>query len=375
MVRAWIEIPFYFPSLLTFIFLAIIKFPSFLKDISIILIFSFSIYLFAFHFNQLNYSNIVHLILPLFFISLIISFLKNRNDNSEKKFIIILSLSIIVIRSITGLYVESLYPTSARSMTGDLLNDLEPLLMRLGIASYGFCTGLIFLYPLFIFYLKIEGPIKYKIFIVIVISLTLYLNIQTAFTTAFIFSILAIIASILLSSDLKKNIIVVLFLIITLFVLNSESTTIYLIEKSKIWFSNNEVISIKINEIEESLKYDEAEGDISTRASLYKLSWNTFLQNPLFGSGNELEVGGHASWLDLLGLYGIFGTGLFLWLLFNLFKHSCDLLPKNIRYYYYISFILYMCIGIIKACLGIEIFLMLFVISPSLHYFFQKKLI
>ncbi len=63
------------------------------------------------------------------------------------------------------------------------------------------------------------------------------------------------------------------------------------------------------------------EGDVTGRSDVWRMSFNTFLEYPLFGVGPSTNrenpnlytlVGGHSSWLDQLAEYGVMGFGFYI---------------------------------------------------------------
>ncbi|TLD41223.1 MAG: hypothetical protein JETT_2511 [Candidatus Jettenia ecosi] len=62
-------------------------------------------------------------------------------------------------------------------------------------------------------------------------------------------------------------------------------------------------IANKIHDIVLSIQYGETEGEVGKRSDLYKMSWNVFFQNPVFGGSNKIEIGGHSYFADRLAYF------------------------------------------------------------------------
>ena len=102
------------------------------------------------------------------------------------------------------------------------------------------------------------------------------------------------------------------------------------------------------------------------RSDLYKMSWNVFFQNPIFGGSNKIEVEGHAYSPDRLAYFGLAGTTPFIMFFYFTFKKIYFLMERRKRIYYLISLLLFACLGFCKNISGIENFLYLFVFLPGL---------
>lgn len=367
--KAWTGLPLYFPSFLTLLFLFFLKKPSLINERLIIyfgLLFTYLIFL---HNNLLNLDFCLRYILPYLFIYSTLHFLLHQIAKKDLKRLAYFSFFIMILRSVTGIIVENFYPMAARSLTGGDDNiHLYDSLSKFGVGSYGYATGLIFIYPVLIALLKENKDKLIKICIVSFIIISIVYLIKTAFTTALIFSAFSILGAILLTKNLKRNILLIFFISITGIIINSKVVTDALLGYSKDIFIENNVITTKINEIEESILYDEPTGDIETRSYLYQKSINAFLSEPIFGTGLESTIGGHATWLDFLGMFGLLGTTLFILIFFTLFKKVKLLIPSRYHLYYSFAFILYFPLGFLKNCSGPEILFMMFLISPMIAF-------
>lgn len=112
-------------------------------------------------------------------------------------------------------------------------------------------------------------------------------------------------------------------------------------------------------------------GTIS-RLDIYMTSINSFLNNIIFGVGNVDEiglVGNHATFLDELARYGIFGGGLYittrLYMLFGVKK----MIPQNSRNMYSVLIFVFMLMGFFNTMKRSDFILLLVLIIP---YFYER---
>ena len=105
--------------------------------------------------------------------------------------------------------------------------------------------------------------------------------------------------------------------------------------------------------------------DVEGRAGLYKLSWDTFLNNPLMGDANG-KNGGHNFFLDHFAQIGIIGMTPFLVFLYRRFKSAFVFLSKEARTVYVICIIGFLLLGFLKGMNGIDYWTYMFVYIPCI---------
>lgn len=109
--------------------------------------------------------------------------------------------------------------------------------------------------------------------------------------------------------------------------------------------------------------------DVRLKLSLKSLY--SFLINPIYGAGDS---GGHAYWLDRLGLFGMLGFLPWIILFRNQVLTNLRLMGKNVRTYYLVSFSAFILFGLAKSGMGNpQVMLSMFFISPGLFYMDHLK--
>ena len=105
--------------------------------------------------------------------------------------------------------------------------------------------------------------------------------------------------------------------------------------------------------------------NVEGRADLYKLSLDTFLNNPLLGNASG-KNGGHNFFLDHFAQMGIIGMTPFLIYLYRRFKSAYILLSKESRMVYVICIIGFLLLGFLKAMNGLDFWTYMFVYIPCM---------
>ena len=115
--------------------------------------------------------------------------------------------------------------------------------------------------------------------------------------------------------------------------------------------------------------------DLNSRLKLYNKSIDSFKNNILIGSFGENKVGGHSTWLDFIGLYGLFSILLFIYL-YNIYKFTKKRIIQKGVGGFNIIWLYFIILGVINTVLFAKIFLTLLLIIPlmiNLMYSNSKK--
>ena len=149
-------------------------------------------------------------------------------------------------------------------------------------------------------------------------------------------------------------------------------------------FEDNDIIYTKFVDLAQVFLENSTGSQTENRGHLYLTSLNTFIHNPLFGIygplGDQLnsKIGGHSGWLDLMAMYGVFGSlPLFLGILLNFKKQL--LFYSGHPYFVFLLIVqfLFICFGFLNPVIYVyQIGFAIFVVAPSLPflpYAFRKK--
>ena len=113
-------------------------------------------------------------------------------------------------------------------------------------------------------------------------------------------------------------------------------------------------------------------GTITSRQNLHSISWNSFFQNPIFGTS---IVGGHSSILDRLGGMGMV-TGIpFLMIFISFFQQMRKLFNTNLaKAYFKIGLVAGFVYLYMKGLWGCESWLMYVVLMPMGLFSIETKM-
>ena len=231
-----------------------------------------------------------------------------------------------------------------------------------GVGNYTFIYSI----PMIIIYL-INEIIKRRNYILNISILIILLIVfyKANFSIAYILLILIVFLYFLCKTKLRyKKIAIVIFTPLLLFVAYF-SGPIFLnmiIENNNI----NYEVRVRANEMLSFYNQENIDGtDLNSRLEKYSISINTFTNNVLIGSFGEGPIGGHASWLDWLGMYGT--LSIFWWFsLITMFKRSKKQIYNKNMIAYKIIYLYYFILGIINNTMFFNLYLILFFIVPLL---------
>lgn len=302
----------------------------------------------------------------MFYISiiyLIYLYYSTKKLPKANKFICVFLLSDYIIVGIITYIELQKNPMVARFLATDseikvkLIGDMG----FKGVGSYGYFYALVGIILLFL-YLNLnfnkDRMIKYVLLIFFFMLL-----VKSSFATAIL---LCVVSSflIILKKSLKKNVLIIPFIyIFVVAVLFSDFIT-YLSQLGIF----SEFMKEKLLQISNFITYDGGSiSQITSRMNLYNKSIEIFLDNIIFGNKANFHtisnVGGHASWLDLLGDFGIF-SGLFFVFLYKVYQHlKRRINNKNhviLKFYwgYFVS------LGLIKSMINTNVFIMWLLFIP-----------
>jgi len=221
------------------------------------------------------------------------------------KFIKIIMLALVV----TSLYItiSAVIENSdalRMSMAEDFYGDMD---MFYGLPDYSVVYSLTLIVPWLLYKISQSTGKRKMYYQILVLSIVIIIAVSQ-FATALLATIVCIMIyySICL---FKKHPAAVVFIVTLFFVLvigkssiaswlNSLSTTV-----EGAWAE-------KLTEIALLLVEGESTGDLGARADYYSLSFEQFLRSPFFGTiaVDGGKIGGHSTFLDILGLTGLLGA-------------------------------------------------------------------
>lgn len=241
------------------------------------------------------------------------------NSTNEKmlKYISILSLVCISISVVLSVLVLVENPGASRVLASSSFEIYGASEYRnQGLAGFGLTYGMVFFVP-FLFYWAKKTTVKKHKTLMFVLAITTIMNITlSGYTTAFLLLILEAFLYLFINMKPYLKLFLCLFLIVFVF-FQSYFLPDFLYSISDLFDSKQ--MADHIVELADILAGKSLVSDLD-RTELMKASWDAFLTNPLFGgyvSSNNINLGGHSTFFDVLGSTGLLGCVpycLFLWL-------------------------------------------------------------
>lgn len=318
-------------------------------------------------------------------IAVVLLFVYLRKNNYYDIFIKLtkIALIFIIITGITTLIATSIEPEIVRasySSGKDLIPNYDSL-NRLGFGSYGYMTAIVAFFPILVYFYKkktISHKSKWLIILAILFFMAVLIKAQI-FANVLMATVILLI-SFLGVSNLKKSVIIFTLVGAVLLTIPAHYYADLLVYFSG-YFEKGSQNYHKLNELATFILNSEitTSTTIGGRVERYPDLWQVFKAQPFLGDasyqssfGKEISRGGHLYWMSRLALWGIFGFCGYLIILRNIFKPVLEIFDSDFRFYYLLSIIAVIGMGLIKNLGGREIWLMLLFIIPGL-YFSQYK--
>lgn len=330
------------------------------------IVFVSGIYVDGGYFSQYS-MNLIYVLIMI----AVISYFCKYGDRKQISFLLMVFIVDVVIVTVHT-YIELLAnPVLARAISTSAESAKELLGSEIpkGVGGYGLCYQIVLMAP-FITYFFNSRKVVLPIAVICYAVLILFLF-QAQITLALVmFAVLIIIgfsngsSNRILSLALKfVSVAVSVYLI-----LNISSILETLIE-----YSNKE-LGDRLREMLHFIKTSNAsEGDIGSRVDLYKMSFDSFRQNPFFGSFGNKTYGSHSTLLDMLGAYGLVGLfgGIGMFIPFFRTRKSVSMNPhlKKTQRLFLLAFVI---LAFVNAVIGTETMLIIIVIVPLTLKYFSK---
>jgi hypothetical protein len=338
-----------------------------------------------------NIAAAVILFSPMFILSY---YLETKQIDNLYKIVIFTGFFWFFI-AIRALQFYKLYPNAARVMA-----SRPEVYGKIAIGGgYGLAYGSVII-TVYLFDLLINGVIKksyYKFLFLITITTLSFLVIQSRSTITILCLFIGLIISfvlkiikVLLPRQTIKSIIFlrriislfIFFIFILIILIFYKKIGIFIIEKT---LNSENIILNRIRQIGIALVYNNNgfndTDDLFTRFNLLLKSYDTFLDNPIIGSGYkygyafELSgeyIGNHSEWLDVFGRMGLLGGIPFILIFYYSVKIERIQMNKYIPATYVVVLFL---LGLFNPFITFQSLFALFFLIPAIAFLIKQKLI
>lgn len=245
-----------------------------------------------------------------------------------------------------------------------------------GAAGYGYAQSFVFLIPLLVYKIKKKQNLIFPWWILIpILAALLFTTARTQvfanFATALIITALA-----LLGFKNRRKTYVAVIILGVIVVLTPPVLYSSIIHNVSQYFTQGSDIQNKLTEVAMSIEYERVDetSEVGIRASRYPMLLEALLASPFKGDASykspySIAPGFHIWWMFKLTVWGIPGFLFFVFVLYKIFESIASALKDSeIRFYYFLSVLAFVIIGLMKNIHGREPWLMLIVVIPGLYY-------
>jgi len=251
----------------------------------------------------------------------------------------------------------------------------EEIFKITGAGGYGYMQALVCLLPILIYFIKSNQQVVLSrslliILLFVIWILLLRVQVLANVMVAFLISVLSFFGL----SQAKKSILYILSFFILLMFIPASFYADIIIRLSS-YFDNTSVIYQKLNDFAvfiEAPSIDDG-SEIGGRLERYPMLIQAFAEAPLFGiasveSSYYSITGVHLHWMNRLTIWGISGFSIFAFMLYQIYKKTRSLFDEGFGFYYSLSVLAFIILGLMKTIAGREPFLMLIVVIPALYF-------
>lgn len=250
--------------------------------------------------------------------------------------------AILIYTTVISFNLNLFYPGIIRTAfsagrEGGVMEGMAEGFYRQGLSSYELPHALPVLIPALIAVCKADSIKKSIKMLIIVILVTLLILVYiSGSTTALAMATLSLIFSIFIgNANVSKNAkkLLLFFILLSPVYLNTEYQ-IDILEYIDSITGQDSGLHGKIMDIEDSIIYGSDDiGTVGARSERYKLTWEAFMNNILFGGDGG---GGHSAIMDRLASLGIIGFIPLVFFVVTQIKYTKKRLPyKTLTYYYF----------------------------------------
>jgi hypothetical protein len=306
----------------------------------------------------------------------IFSYYRIRNDYKGLAVLSKISFFFILITIITTNIALFFDPLLVRQTTSADFTPYQAQIYKItGAGGYGFMQALVLVIPILIYHIRFRKPLFFsrniQILILILIIIT---QVRAQVFANILVAILITLLSFSSSKSWRRSIFPLTIVIVVLLIIPSSFYS-DIFTKVSSYFDSESNIYFKLNDFSSFITDIEFDSptDAGFRAQRYPLLFEAFLERPFLGDASysskfEIGAGGHLYWMNKLAIWGILGFTFFIYILYQIYMKIRILFDDSYRFYYFLSVLAYILLGLIKNIAGREPYLILIVVIPGLYF-------
>lgn len=291
---------------------------------------------------------------------------KSSNNSLLYKYIVGLSFLVII----STIRLQLIDPSSLKHMVAlSTLGDMSAIYsyQKLGMAGYDFAAMAMVFPPVYITLFRESHNRKRKRLFMIALLLSFAFMLLGQVTTTLLICVFMTALSLFIK-DKNKGFIVYVGIVVLFGVILFQP----ILEAVAPHLLGFEDYSGKVEDLLESNQTGQLAGEVEGRVGLYRVSFNSFMENPFFGDVNA-KIGGHAYFLDKLALSGLIGFLPLFFAILYMVKDCAKILIGKYQMVYYICILGLVILGFLKNMAGMDYWLFSFFYIPYILFYNQQR--
>lgn len=313
---------------------------------------------------------------PFLAILIYLYFIKSNNTKGLAKLAVV-SVVFIFITAITSIVGLQDNPKAVREMAASAGAALRADYTAMGIANYNFFGGIIYLFPVAMFFFRKSN--KNKTWLAtssVILIVVFYSLVKAQFTTALALALFFFLLSFFVTKRVSKSLFVIAAIGLVIFAyLNTYVADVLYWLSTKT--DNTTVVYGRLIDLGDMflyMEYGPESGDsyfARARAPLSYIALKSFLSNPLIGGGEHM---GHAHWLDRMATFGIIGFFPYVLFIYRQYKLNMQIIRDDFKSFYVLALMSYVALGILTTTSGSLVSsYVIFLIIPGLSFVELQK--
>ncbi len=306
---------------------------------------------------------------PVFSAVLIHNYYVYSRDHRSYARVILATLIIIAITAIVNIYTLIRYPEVARQLFGEesAFGSLGGPIYSIGLGTYAFTSSIPFVIPMLVAFYRVVQRTGLRVIIMVFIAVILISVFMSAITAPILMAALCLLFALAGRKRLGASILASAILLLVITVV--PTTT-----KSNFFYSLSDVVtqkdlSMKMRDIgyvlETGVDISNPLSTVEYRATRVPQNLRAFATNPIFGTGYETDS--HIFWLNRLAQVGLLGTIPLVLILYHHMKLCLRRYDHYYRFYFWVSYLLFIVLGFMKNTSGPMFYYPLLLI-PGMYY-------
>lgn len=281
---------------------------------------------------------------------------------------------ITIIATNVALFIDP-YLVRSSASTGDFTPFQGKVFKLTGAMGYHYAQAIVCLIPILIYCIKNKQKMvfSHKVLTAILLLIVVTQIRSQVFANLLVTAMITVLS--FLGSKKRRSLFITILLFGILIWGVPKSFYMNIFSSSSRYFSPDSEMRYKLTDFANFIEYSEFDPSTGAgrRADRYPMLFKALIANPLWGDTSysshfDLHGGFHLYWMNRLTLWGIPGFLFFVFVLFKIFKIISSLFDAGYRFYYFLSLVAFIFLGLLKVSGGRELWLVLIVVIPGLYF-------